>query len=151
MAAPNKRFYIGQPSAGLQTDLKPFAVPDDAFVELNNAYVFRGRVRKRFGSKLMSGTAVINEPVAQLESRVRIAVGTTDPVTGDFPLTAMPGVIGKIGQMFSVGDTIFTVYQANGATYTTGVATATYNTATRQLQITGNNENPSTTVYFYPA
>jgi len=41
--------YVGNDN-GLQTDLKPWLLPDNAFSSLNNAYVFRGRVRKRFGS-----------------------------------------------------------------------------------------------------
>lgn len=149
MAVP-QRYFIGTPSTGLQNDLKPFAIPDDAFTEMTNAYVFRGRVRKRFGSRLMQGATAIDDSVAQLQSRVRIQVGVTDAVTGDFS-AVMPGVIGAIGQLFSVGDTIFTVYQAVGATLTTGAATATYNTGTRALAITGNNENPLTPVYFYPS
>ena len=70
------RFLIGPMTIGLETDLKPFMVPDEAFAQLNNAYVFRGRVRKRFGSRLMG--------LDQRSSRFRIAltggaaVGITD-------------------------------------------------------------------------
>ena len=145
------RFYVGylDNNAGLETDVKPFAIADNAFAELTNAYVFRGRVRKRFGSKVMNQFAA--DAVQQLYTRLRIEVATTAAVTGNLAATIMPGAIWKIGQMFSVGTTMFTVYQANGATYTTGAATATYNTATGSLVITGNTENPSTKVYFYPS
>ena len=145
------RFYIGylDNNAGLETDVKPFAIADNAFAELKNAYVFRGRVRKRFGSKVMNEFP--DNAVQQLYTRLRIEVATTNAITGDLAGTVMPGIIWKIGQMFSVGTTIFTAYQANGATYTTGTATATYNTATGSLAITGNGENPSTKVYFYPS
>lgn len=146
------RFLIAPLSTGLQTDLRPWLIPDDAFSILQNAYVFRGRVRKRFGSLLM-GSSSTSSNLDQLLSRLRINIGTTDAVTGNFSLTPVTpaGSIWKIGQMFSVGTTIFTVYQANGATLTTGTATATFNTATGALVITGNNTNPLTTVYFYPA
>jgi len=142
------RFMIAPLNSGQQTDLKPFMIPDDAFAELTNAYIFRGRVRKRFGSQLMNQS--VADSVKQLYSRLRIEVATTAAVTGNLAATIMPGAIWKIGQMFSVGSTMFTVYQANGATWTTGAATATYNTATGSLVITGNSENPSTKVYFYP-
>lgn len=139
------RFYISayNKNSGLFNALKPFAVPDKAFAKLNNAYVWRDRVRKRFGSRWLANI--------QQQTRLRINVGTTAAVTGNFGPTVMPGIIWKMGQMFSVGNTLFTVYQVNGLTHTTGAATATYNTTNGTLAITGNTENPSTTVYFYPA
>ena len=142
---PADRFFIApyDKNSGLMKNVKPFLIPDEAFAQLNNAYVFRGRVRKRFGSRWLGDT--------QLLSRLRINVATTAVVSGNLAATIMPGIIWKIGQMFSVGTTIFTVYQANGATLTTGAATATYNTATGSLVITGNATNPATAVYFYPA
>ncbi len=139
------KFFIApyDKDSGLQNNVRPWLIPDSAFSLMNNAYVFRGRVRKRFGSRWVGGT--------QRSSRVRINVGSTAAVTGNFGPAIMPGAVGAIGQMFSVGTTLFTVYQANGATYSTGTATAIYNTATRSLTITGNNENPLTPVYFYPS
>ena len=49
------RFLVGfnDTNSGLQTDLRPWLIADNAFEVLNNAYVFRGRVRKRFGSQWM--------------------------------------------------------------------------------------------------
>lgn len=138
------RFYIGpyDKNSGLVNAVKPFYVNDKAFQFLNNAYQWRESVRKRFGSRWLGNT--------QQSTRLRVLVGTTAAITGNFSAT-MPGVIWKIGQMFSIGTTLFTVYQANGATKTTGTATATYNTANGALVITGNNTNPLTSVYFYPA
>ena len=131
-------------NSGLQNNLRPWLIADNAFAILQNAYIYRGRVRKRFGSTLMGNT--------QLESRLRIRIGTTAAGTGNFSAT-VPGTIFAVGQMFSVGNTIFTVRQTGtpAATLSTGNATATYNTNTGALVITGNGENPSTAVYFYPA
>lgn len=47
------RFLIAPFNSGLQANLKPFLIPEDAFSQLLNAYVFRGRVTKRFGERLM--------------------------------------------------------------------------------------------------
>lgn len=44
---PLQQLYIADLNAGLQTNIKPFALPDQAFSKLENAYVFRGRVKKR--------------------------------------------------------------------------------------------------------
>lgn len=50
---PYEKFLIAPADHGLQTDLQPWRIMDDAFASLNNAYVWRGRVRKRFGSEYM--------------------------------------------------------------------------------------------------
>lgn len=142
------RFLIAPLNSGLQDNVRPWLIMDDAFSQLTNAYNWRGLIRRRPGSRAMvSSVASKNQ---QQFSRLRINVGNTDADTGNFGPAVMPGAIGKEGQLFSVGNTYFTVYQS-GATYTTGAATATYVTATRTLTITGNAENPTTAVYFYPS
>lgn len=137
------RFLIApyDKDSGVQSNYKPWLIPDVAFGRLDNAYVWRGRVRKRFGTLWLGNT--------QQSTRLRVNIGTTAAITGNFAGN-VPGAIFEIGQSFSIGNTLFTVYQ-NGAMLSTGVATGTYNTATGAVNITGNNENPSTTIYFYPA
>ena len=46
------KFFIAPLDSGLTLDKKPFAIPDSAFAELKNAYAWRGRIVKRFGSEL---------------------------------------------------------------------------------------------------
>lgn len=143
------RFFIApyDKDSGIQTNVKPWLIPDTAFSELNNAYVFRGRVRKRFGSRWLGESS--------LASRFRINIGTTAAVSGNF-VSAVPlvsGIIFAVGQQFSIGSTIFTVTALGSPVtlLTTGTATATLNTVTGALVVTGNTENPSTAVYFYPS
>jgi len=148
------RFLIAPLNTGLVTDLKSFLIPDDAYARLQNAYVFRGRTRKRFGSRFMGSgwSSAVTEP---LFSRLRVDVGSTAAVSGNFPATIIPvltpGALWKIGQQFSVGTTVFTVVVANGALLTTGAATGTFNTANGTLTITGNTTNPSTAIWWYPS
>lgn len=141
-----QKFLIGfvDQNSGLETNYRPWLIADNAFYRLKNAYIFRGRIRKRFGSIWMGDS--------QVNTRLRINLGTTAAVTGNFSVT-VPGAVFVRGQMFSIGSTIFTVYQTGNpaALLTTGSATGTYDTTTGALVITGNNENPSTDVYFYPA
>lgn len=138
-----KSFLIGPQTEGQVNNVKPFFIPEEAYSNLEDAYVWRGRVKKRYGYSLIGATDLL--------SRLRINIGTTDAITGNFS-TIVPGAIFKIGQMFSIGTTIFTVKTAGAAALlSTGTATGTYNTATGALAITGNAENPSTAVYFYPA
>lgn len=148
------KFLIAPFNSGLDTSLKPFLIPDDAFQLLENAYCFRGRIKKRWGSALMISSTTASS-VPQLVSRLRVNVGTTAAVTGNFGPTVIPagstGATWAIGQMFSIGNTMFTVHQATGSIFTTGIATGTFNTTNGTLTITGNTENTSTIIWWYPA
>lgn len=140
------RFFIGPLQTGLQKNLRPFLIEDDAFEMLQNAYTFRGRVRKRFGQRLM-GTGWSNAITEPLFSRLRIQVGTIGS-----PVSPVPGAIFKIGQMFSAGDQIFTVYQTGtpAAMLATGPGTGTYNTNTGAFVLSGTGLAGGTPIWFYP-
>src|SRR5215475_8018909 len=108
------RFLIAPINTGLETDLKPWLIPDDAFAQLENAYVFRGRVRKRFGSQY-TGSGWSSPFTQPLFSRLRVNIGTTNG-SGNLSITLTTttgGTTWEIGQQFSVGTQVFTVYQAS--------------------------------------
>jgi hypothetical protein len=145
------RFFIApyDASSGLQTNVKPWLIPDEAFAVLNNAYVFRGRVRKRFGSYWLN-----DDP---LGTRLRVDIGTTNGLgnfTGFTPRNASSVVIvtPAIGQQFSIDVQVFTV-DALGTPANmliSGTATsATFNTTTGAVSIMG--ALPFTPVFYYPA
>jgi hypothetical protein len=105
---PSDRFLIApmDEKSGLRTDLKPWLIADQAFSTLDNAYQFRGRIRKRFGSRFPVNT--------QFSSRLRVKIGTVDGAGnfgGNTPWSApnTPIVPMALGQMFSVGTVVFTV------------------------------------------
>ena len=137
-----KSFLIAPFDSGLVNNIEPWLTPEDAFQFLEDAYVWRGRVRKRFGYRFMGDT--------ELDSRLRINIGTTDG-SGNIS-TTVPGATFAVGQMFSIGSEIFTV-NATGtpaAMLDTGAATtATFNTTSGALVINGAALN--TAVYYYPA
>lgn len=138
------RFFIApfDNRSGLQRNVKPFMITDEAFENLNNAYAWRGRVRKRFGSRWLGNTQDL--------TRLRINVGTTDN-TGALSGT-VPSMNGAIGQMFSIGQNFFTV-NALGTPANLlidGTATtATFNTSTGAFVFAGST--PTSAVYFYPS
>lgn len=148
----SSRFYIGPPQTGLQTDVKPFMISDDAYAFLQNAYVFRGRLRKRVGAKLLPN----GDPADQLLSRLRIAlaggaaVGITD--AGGNATGTVPGTVFKVGQLFSIGTALYTVITA-GVTQpmlqTVATATATYSTTNGVYNFIG--APALTQIFFYPA
>lgn len=140
------RFLIGftDGNATLQNDLRPWLIADNAFQALNNAYVFRGRVRKRFGSRWMGPT--------QFQSRFRINVGTTDGVTGSLSGT-VPGAIGALGQLFTIGTEIFTVINSTPGAQpmldTGTTTTKTFDVSTGDFVFVG--APVATAVFWYPA
>lgn len=143
------KFLIAPYETGWQNDRKPWLIPDDAFEYLRNAYLYRGRIRKRWGTFLLNQD--VDATVAHLYSRLRIKIGTTN-ASGNLSGTA-PGTLYKVGQLFSIGTSLFTVNiagtPANLLRSDGLAATATYNTSTGAFDIQG--APPTTAVYFYPA
>lgn len=141
---PYDRFFIApyDTNSGLQNDVRPFLIPDQAFARCKNAYQWRGRVRKRFGSRWLGGT--------QQLTRLKINVGTTNG-SGNLSST-VPGAIFKQGQSFSIGNAWYTVYLAGAVQTmlkTVTTTTATYSTTNGAFNFVGAPIN--SIVYFYPA
>lgn len=144
---PLDRFLIAPYSTGVQQNLKPWLIMDDAFQELRNCRAWRGRIRKRFGSYNMNMS--VAEEEKQLYSRFRLLIGTTNGA-GDLGPVVVPGTVWKVGQIFSIASVIYTVYLVgNNPTLSTGLGVATFDTATGTFQVTGGPINAD--VYFYPA
>ena len=138
-------------NSGLQTNVKPWLIPDEAFAQLNNAYVFRGRVRKRFGSRWIGNN--------QFASRFRINIGMIDggALSGNVrSIISDADMPTDIGQSFSIGTISFTVYNlGSGAQQMlrtdNSLATATYDLSSSAFNITGVALPDDTPVYFYPS
>lgn len=149
------KFLIAPFKNGLQDNLPSWLIPENAFTRLNNALVFRGRLKKRFGSKL-TGTTTTDQ-LQNLNSRLRIAltggsaVGITDGTggaTGTLPGTH-PGTITE-GQMFSIGTVIYTVSVLGAPAdllQTTATTTATLDNTTGQYVFAGAPDSEQ--IYFY--
>lgn len=143
------RFIIAPFNSGLQTDQRPWLIPDDAFALLQNAYVFRSRVRKRFGARY-TGTGWSSALTQPLFSRASILVATTDGAGA--ASGTVPGSVFKVGQQFSIGNEIFTVVVTGTPSVmkTTGASTVhTYNTSNGAFVFAG--AAAATGVYFYPS
>lgn len=141
------KFLIAPIQNGMQSNVKPWLIMDDAFERLRNMYVWRGRITKRFGSRVMKqDVSSVNQ---QLFSRFRFFLGTTNS-SGNFS-TTVDGTIFKIGQMFSCGNNIYTVVEEGtpGQLLVYGIGTADYNTVNGGFVLF--NSDPNTDVFFYPA
>ena len=149
------RFLISPLNSGLENNVRPFLIPNDAYTFLENAYLFRGRVRKRFGEKYLNTSSGILIDFQQLFSRLRINIGNTPtPTVPGIPLNPIAGGTSlQIGQMFSVGTDMFTITTLGAAALTLSTnpgATATINSTTNPNTVTFTGEPGGTAVFWYP-
>lgn len=149
------KFLIAPITGGQQKNVRPWLIMDEAFETLRNMYVWRGRIKKRFGSQFMNQTSSIEDQ--QLLSRFRIKIGRTNDETGNLTITEedFPGIGGKtykIGQIFSADSSVYTVnIIGNPANLLiSGTATSvTFDTDTGEFTLIGGPLD--TDVYFYPS
>ena len=101
MTQPPPQPYIIAPlDAGLQTNPEPWLIPEKAFSQLTNAYVWRGRVRKKFGTRWMGSTFESSQLGYQLGTTTN-----TDPST----FTAAANAANTGISYFTVGTETFTI------------------------------------------
>jgi hypothetical protein len=161
------KFLIAPFDSGLILDKKPFAIPDQSFTELKNAYAWRGRIVKRFGSEL-SGHGADNNIDQGLYSKGAIdlssyaaasigyGIGVTDG-TGSFTGT-FPNFLGvptstyytatgfKVGQYFQVGTYTYTIPSLSTSVTLTasgGAGSAVLNMVTGVLTLTNLTDGGS--------
>lgn len=146
------RFMIAPLEGGWQNNVRPWLIIDQAFFEMNNAYAYRGRVRKRYGSRYMG-----SDPTG-LSSRLRITIGTS---TGSgmqqwyVPSSTYTMDIITIGATFSIGNVVYTVIALGGPSVSTlstsNTTIGAINTSLAPDRFGVNGTTPTGPVYFYPA
>lgn len=144
-----QNFLIAPLKSGIQTNRKPWLIADDAYQLLRNVYTWRGRVKKRWGARVLDQAHPVE--LQQQFTRLRINVGTTNNIGGAVGF-AGNGTVRGIGQMFSIGNDYYTVDTLGTPSLllsTNALAAGTYNTTTGAYSFVG--ATPLTTIYFYPA
>lgn len=145
------RFLITPFNTGLQENVRPFLVMEDAFTNLANAYVFRGRVRKRFGGRLSGyGWDPTLPWTAPYYSRLAVALAQSTDNTGAASGN-VPGAAFNVGAAFVIGNAIYTVYQTGAVQpmlQTIATTTATFSTTDGAFNFVG--APASEQIYFYP-
>lgn len=148
------KFLIAPINEGIRSDAEPFLIPDEAYVELDNVYNFRGRIRKRFGGTPLNTTVAAR--YQQLYTRLRLLltpdgtnINTTD-AAGDAN-GIVPGGYYAVGQQFVVGTATYTVASAlpGAQAMTATVGAGTFDITTGAYVIHATIVNAATIVYFY--
>ena len=144
---PVEKFFIGPPDEGQITRYKPWALPETAFAQLRNSYVWRGSCKKRFGAQPMNPSKTLVEQPLFTRLRINIGTVTTHAIPGGASALA-------IGQMFSVGSDMFTIYQTGAGVLTlttNAAATATIDTTVNPNTVVFTGLTGGDTVYWYPS
>jgi len=149
-------FVIAGSGIGLRQDIKPYLLPEHAFSDLENAYVWRERVRKREGYQFIGRlrrvlTAVAGTPINLVLASPNsfnlftlLGLLATEPNASVEPGTALSPIVIDIGAQTltdSTGTGVFTIAPAGNITaatinYATGVITITFTLAAAGLATT---------------
>ncbi len=141
----------GYPSGGLTQDKKPALLANEAFSELQNAYVYRERTKKRDGEV----------PIGRLQRAVTVTAVTLNLQTGQavnlktaLSLEAGSSIVpGSISVTGSIDGTLYTDPAKNGILLATGGSGTggTINYTTGVLFITaGGGETITGSISYYP-
>ncbi len=80
----SKSFMIGPIPEGMRKDVKPYAIAENAFEQLTNAYQFRGRIVRRQGYTLLGRlNTATNLPVMGLKTRELFGLGLQQLIAFD--------------------------------------------------------------------
>ena len=139
-------FVIAGSSLGLRDDIKPYLIPEQAFSSLDNAYVWRERVRKRDGFEFIG--RLRRELTAQAGTAIDLTLSpesfnlftilgllATEPnasIEPGTPTSPIVIIIGPDTLTDNTGTGVFTVAPGANITaatinYATGVITLTFN------------------------
>ena len=131
------KLIVGPISKGLKTNVTPFNIDNDSFPVLQNAYQWRGRIKRKRGTSLLG--------------RLNRNIGTTDG-SGNATITILPNPGIGIAS-FTVGTNIFTdpgtILVGTQTLTTNGPGTATLVRSTGVLTISGSNI--TTAVIYFPS
>ncbi len=127
-------FLIAAPRIGLERDLESWLLPNDAYPQIEDAYLFRGRIKKKQGYKLLGR---LN----------RITATGAASATITFNVPGVPPSLTPFQSQFIFGGVTFTDNGAGAFTFTTGGAASTINYVTGAVTL--NLTSPSGTDVFY--
>lgn len=141
--------FIGDMSGGLTKNKKPLFLQDQAWSKLENAYCFRGRIKKKEGNELIGRLTRADISVAGLALAANV-INLISALTLEATATIVPGSINIVGV---TDGTTYTDPALDGVLVATGgIGTGgSINYATGLLTITaGGGQNITGTFDYFP-
>ncbi len=138
-------FLIATSRVGKETDLDPYVLPDDAYPELLNAYLYRGVIRKKGGTELLGNDPLYGGRLGIRNPILLAARGAGNSVIA-VNLAGAPLEPGSI--IVTDGTTVFTDNGVGGFTITGGTGTVNVptNYVTGAINITFTSANLGATI-----
>lgn len=131
-------FLIAAPRIGLERDLSSWLLPNDAYPQIEDAYLFRGRIKKKQGYKLLGRL-----------NRIILTLGFPVSTTGPNTIPGAPLI--PFATQFIWNGIIFTDNGSGGFTQTDGGNTSTINYATGDFTLNLVTPTSSATnVFLFP-
>lgn len=139
MSVGYQPFLIANPRVGMERDLEPWILPEDAYPDLEDCYLFRGRVKKKMGYDLLGRLNLEIPNVVYLPNNVTFTLLFTPP-------SITPGTVSfKIGAVTFMDNGVGGFFQTDGAVG----STINYVTGAVSLNLTLPIA-PGTPVFYFP-
>lgn len=101
-------FLIANQSVGLEKDLIPFLLPEEAYTDLENAFIYRGRTPKKFGALSLGPLSLIPTAVYPVAA-VGALVAGSNMFTVSALIAGMNGIVpGSLFLMLAPGGEVMT-------------------------------------------
>lgn len=139
---PDQPFLIAAPRIGLERDLEPWLLPNDAYPQIEDAYLWRGRIKKRQGYRVL-GRLQLTVATVPAGPNVNTITFTVPGVSITTPLTPKQS-------QFTFGGVIYMDNGAGAFIFTAGGAASSinYNTGVVTLNLTGTTPAGSNVIFF---
>lgn len=124
---------------GLENDMKPWITQEDAMERLDDCYIYQGRIKKRFGYRLILGS-LYNSMVGSTIGNS----GESGTVELDLPVDPIDL---SIGQIFWIGEKRYIITSRDPLEIDPNDGVISINTETKKIQV---KTDPNTAVRFSP-
>lgn len=154
-----EKLVVGPISKGLKTDLEPFNIDNDSFPTLLNAYQWRGRVKRKRGTSVLTQSTDYPSRLLRWFDSTNSAYGSTSSINlvagaanilTDFSLESSGNIIpGTVTIINTTVPQTYTDPAKNGNLTGSIGGTGTINYATGAITITGGAANAITAAFLY--
>lgn len=149
------QILIGNFAKGLTTNRLPFVIDNDAFPQLYNAYVWRGRARRKRGTALLgrlTRQVKLISPTKNWEYAPLTLSGGTGNLISNYSLGSQASIVPRSISLTVGGNTYTEPSTPNGNLVGSPSGTGTINYATGAITIAGGGSSTvSGTFSYYPS